>query len=102
MYKYKNVKKIGNAVFYSAEEVFKKHAHSKEFKQAYEEESARLKLVGQIRKLRAAKRLTQKAVAKRAQMPQSVVARLESGEHSFSLGTLARVARVFNKEVEFV
>ncbi|HEY4510844.1 MAG TPA: helix-turn-helix transcriptional regulator [Candidatus Paceibacterota bacterium] len=59
--------------------------------------------MSQIRKLHTAKKLTQKAVAKRAnKMPQSVVARLESGEHSFSLDTLQRLALVFGKEVRLV
>ena len=62
----------------------------------------RLKLSYQLRQMRIAKKLTQKMVAKRAQMPQSVLARLESGTHSFSLGTLDRVARVFNKKVQLV
>jgi len=58
--------------------------------------------VRQIRELRVTKKLTQKMVAKRAKMPQSVVARLESGEHSFSLDTLQRLAFVYGKEVRLV
>ena len=63
---------------------------------------SRMNLVRQIRELRLKKRLTQKAVAKRAKMPQSVIARLESGEHSFSLDTLQRLASVYGKEVRLV
>ncbi len=98
----KELRKKG-LVFYTADEVFGKLSDkSEEYRQAYDEEMARLKLVGQIRKLRAARRFTQKVLAEKAQMPQSVIARLESGEHSVSLGTLARIARVFNKEIELV
>ncbi len=90
-------------IFHTQEEVFGKLSEqSKEYQRAYKEEIARLNLVRQIRELRLAKKLTQKAVAKRAKMPQSVVARLESGEHSFSLDTLQRIAYVFDKEVRLV
>lgn len=88
--------------FYTLEETFKKDMKSKAFREAYNEELVRLNLVGEIKKLRLGKKLTQKNLAKKAQMPQSVIARIESGEHSFSLGTLNRIAKVFNKEVQLV
>lgn len=90
-------------VVYTHEEVFGKLSdQTPEYQQAYEEERARLNLVRQIRELRLKKHLTQKMVAKRAKMPQSVIARLESGEHSFSLDTLQRLAFVYGKEVRLV
>lgn len=87
--------------FYSLEEVFKKNS-SKKFKLAYEGELARLKLIKQIRETRQIKRLTQKTLAERAEMPQSVIARIESGKHNPSMETLQRVARVMGKEVQLV
>ena len=95
----RELRKMG-IVAYSHEEILKKEMRSNEFRRAYEEEMARLHLVRQIREIRLAKKLTQKAVAKRANMPQSVVARLESGEHSVSLDTLSRIAYALGKEVE--
>ncbi len=90
-------------IVYTTEEVFGKlKAQSKEYQRTYKEEVTRLNLVRQIREIRLAKKLTQKTVAKRAHMPQSVVARLESGEHSFSLDTLQRIAYVYGKKVELV
>ncbi|PIQ68996.1 MAG: transcriptional regulator [Candidatus Taylorbacteria bacterium CG11_big_fil_rev_8_21_14_0_20_46_11] len=90
-------------VFHTHGEVFGKlKDQSKEYQKAYKEEGARLTLVRQIRELRLKKKLTQKMVAKRANMPQSVIARLESGEHSFSLDTLQRIASVYNKKVALV
>ena len=86
--------------FYTSEEVFKKASKSQVFQDAYNEEIVRLRLSHQIKKFRLKKNLTQKDVAIQAQMPQSVIARIESGTHSFSLGTLNRIAKVFNKEVE--
>ena len=89
--------------FYTLDEVItKKMRESKKFRQGYEEELARLKLVSQIVKLRRIKKLTQKTLAQKAQMPQSAIARIESGTHSCSLGTLYRVANVFGKEIRLV
>lgn len=71
------------------------------YRKAYDEEMARVRLARQVKELRIAKRMTQKVLAKKADMPQSVVARIESGTHSFSLGTLHRLAKAFNKEIQF-
>jgi len=85
---------------YSFEEVFKKSSKSVEFQKAYSEEIARLKLAKQIKEMRLKKNLTQKAVALKTNMPQSVIARIESGTHGYSLGTLHRIAHAFNKEIQ--
>ncbi len=53
-----------------------------------------------MRETRIAKKLTQKDVAEKADMPQSVIARVESGKHSPSLYTLERIANVLDKEVQ--
>lgn len=85
---------------YTLEQVFKKKTTA--FKRGYEEESLRLKLANEIRKERIKQNMTQTAVAKRASMPQSVIARIESGEHGFSVETLHRVATALGKRVELV
>ena len=89
-------------MFYIADEVFKKWTKSKKFQKAYNEELARLILARQIRESRRERRLTQKKLADKAGMPQSGIARMESGRHSFSLGTLYRVSKVLHKEVQLV
>ena len=99
---YQKELRLKGLIFHTTDDVFGKYARSKGFQAAYKEEMTRLNMVRRIRELRLAKRLTQKALAKKADMPQSVIARLESGEHSFSLGTLSRIAQVFDKEVELV
>ncbi|PJE73930.1 MAG: hypothetical protein COV01_03775 [Candidatus Taylorbacteria bacterium CG10_big_fil_rev_8_21_14_0_10_41_48] len=96
------MKKIKNTKLYTFDQVFKRASKSKEFKKGYDEEIARLKLAKQIREMRLSSNLTQKTVAQRADMPQSVIARIESGTHSYSLGTLYRIASVFNKEIQLV
>lgn len=88
--------------FYSFEEVLRRASKSKIFQKAYDEELARLKLAHQIRAMRRYRKLTQKETAKKARMPQSVIARIESGTHGYSLGTLSRIAHVFNKEIQLV
>lgn len=85
---------------YSFDQVFKKTSKSAEFQKTYSEEIARLKLATQIKEMRLKKKLTQKAVALRTNMPQSVIARIESGTHSYSLGTLHRIAHAFDKEIQ--
>ena len=94
--------KINNRTIktYSFEESFGKYFKSKSFVKNYNEEMARLKLAYQIKQMRIENKLTQKALAIEAKMPQSVIARIESGKHSFSLGTLYRIAKAFNKEVQ--
>lgn len=84
---------------YSFNEVFGKDLKSETFKSVYIRELARLRLARHIREIRTAKKLTQKDVAQKANMPQSVIARMESGKHGISLDTLERIAHVFNKEI---
>lgn len=84
------------------DQVLNKALKSSEFKEAYNEEIFRLKIAAEIKSLRIQKKLTQETFAKKAQMPQSVVARIESGNHSISLGTLSRVAHALGKRVQLV
>lgn len=86
--------------WYTPHEVFGKYEKNQEFRKGYREEMTRIRLAKRIREIRVQKKLTQVAVAKKAEMPQSVIARLESGEHSMSLDTLNRVAYALGKEVE--
>ncbi len=94
------MKTIKGLKTYTHEEVFAKSFKSENFRKLYNEEYARMKMVYQIKKMRSAKRLTQKMLAEKADMPQSVIARIESGKHGFSLGTLSRIAKVFGKEIQ--
>jgi DNA-binding XRE family transcriptional regulator len=94
---------IKNGVkLYTVETVFKEVSKSKEFQVAEKEEAARLKLLKELREIRKKENLTQREIAERANMPQSVIARLESGEHSISLKTLIKIAHAVGKEVRLV
>ena len=81
-------------------QVLGKTLKSPEFKEAYNEEIFRLKMAAEIKKLRLQKKLTQETFAQKACMPQSVVARIESGKSGISLDTLNRVAYVLGKKVQ--
>ncbi len=94
------VKNQKNLKFNTLEDVLTKNFKSKSFQKEYNEELVRLKVIYQIKKIRLEKKLTQKDLARKANMSQSVIARIESGTHGFSLGTLNRIAKVFNKEVK--
>ena len=101
----KNTKKIidiGGLKFYKFNDILKKSLKTKISQDAFGEELTRLRLSRQIREMRTNNGMTQKVLAKKAHMPQSVIARMESGTHSFSLGTISKIAKVFNKEVQLV
>lgn len=93
------MKIIGGHKLYTYEEVFGKYMKSPTFRKKHEESIVRHTMAVQIREARLAKKISQATLAKKAEMPQSVIARIESGRHSFSLTTLFRIAKAFGKEV---
>ncbi|MGC9599611.1 MAG: helix-turn-helix transcriptional regulator [Minisyncoccia bacterium] len=88
--------------FIPFEKVLKEELKNPAFRKGFTEEVNRLRLAYQIKVLRQKKNMTQKQVAAKASMPQSVVARIESGKHPVSLATLYRIAHVFNKQIALV
>ena len=88
--------------FVSFDKILEKKLKNKKFKRLFTEELNRLQLVHEVKSLRKAKRMTQAQVAKKANMPQSVIARIESGTHSFSIATLQKIANVFDKQIGLV
>lgn len=88
--------------WHTPDNVFKKAAKTTAFKQAYAQESARIEIALALKQARTERNLTQAAVAKKAAMPQSAIARLESGNHSVSFETLSKVAQVLGKQIKLV
>ena len=88
--------------WYTVDQVFKRASKKGEFQRAYREETARIKLARSIRETRISKKLTQAAVAKKAALPQSVIARIETGERGITVGTLGRVANALGKKVQLI
>jgi len=82
--------------------ILKKQLKSKEFEGFYNEEITRLKLSNKIKELRTKKKMTQESFAQKANMPQSVIARVESGKHTISLSTLDKIAHALGKKIEIV
>ena len=98
----KNKKQSNRLIWSSFDQVFGKASKKKEFQQAYSHKLLRLTLAKQIRDLRVGKQMTQKMVAQKTGMPQSVIARIETGDRGISVDTLGRVAHTFGKKVELV
>ena len=97
--------KIKNEVknnFIPLSKVIEKKIKNDQFKKSFSEEMSRLQLAYNIKKIRQEKRMTQIEVARKAHMPQSVIARIESGTHSYSIATLHKIARVFGRQISLV
>ena len=70
------------------------------FRQGYEEELDKLRLVDALVALRQRQGLTQAALAKRLKVSQPFIAKLEQAEtHNFTLDTLLRVVEALNGEL---
>lgn len=78
----------------------KEQLRDAEFKQLYDEESIKLEIAYRINQLRRKRSLTQKALAKKMNTTQSVIARMEQGEQNFTINTLHRLADIFEKKLE--
>jgi len=96
------MKKDQTLKFNTFDEVFGDLFKSKKNREKFEEEMARRNLIRQIRELRRSKKLTQRSFAAKTGMPQSVIARLETGRHGISLKTLLGIASAFGKQVKLV
>lgn len=79
--------------------IFSKLQKNKEFKKLLREEKELLDIALQISETRKKKNITQVQLAKRAGMPQSQIARIESGNHNVTIGTLNRVASALDLKV---
>jgi len=84
------------------EDIIKESMKDPGFRREYTQAAQRIKLAKQLYDIRKAKRMTQKSVADKASMPQSVIARLESGEHSASIATLGKVASALGKQIALI
>ena len=70
------------------------------FRQGYEEELDKLRLVEALVGLRQRQGLTQAALAKRLKVSQPFIAKLERAEtHNFTLDTLLKVVEALNGEL---
>lgn len=80
--------------------IFNKFQKDKEYQRYYKEASDLLDISIQIAEARRKKKITQVQLAKRVGMPQSQIARLESGGHNVTLETLNKVANALDLRVK--
>ena len=81
-------------------QALKRVLKDRRFRQGYEEELDKLRLVDALIALRQRQGLTQEALAKRLKVSQPFVAKLERAEtHNFTLDTLIRVVEALNGEL---
>lgn len=78
---------------------FDKYKNDKEFQRYYKEASDEIDIAIALAAGRKRKRLTQAQLAKKVGMPQSQLARIESGNHNVTLKNLARVAGALDLRV---
>lgn len=78
----------------------KEHLKNKEFKKHYDEFGKQLEIAYQLIKLRKEKRMSQIDLAKQIGTTQSNIARMESGQQNFTVGTLSRIAMIFAKDLK--
>lgn len=94
--------KIKGHKFYTLEEILKKDLKSKSFRDGYYKELNRLRIVAKMKRVRLAKKMTQEKLAQKAGMPQSVIARLESGRQGLSFATISQIATALGKRIELI
>ena len=82
------------------EQVLKRFFKEPGFRQGYQEELDKLRLVDALITLRRRQHLTQAALAKRLHVSQPFLAKLERVEtHNFTLDTLIKVVEALNGEL---
>jgi len=94
--------KIKGHKFYTFNEVFKKDMKSKVFRNGVNAELAQLRIKRQLREVRLKKRMSQATLAKKADMTQSMIARVENTKHGFSYDTIYKIASALGKKIELV
>lgn len=96
------MKKIGPYKTYTLDEVVKELSKKKGFREGYQKEIARLDLIHYMHTVRTKNKMTQGDLAKKAGMPQSVIARIESGKKGITLDTLITIAHALGKKVGLI
>ena len=84
---------------------FKKHLQEQlenpEFKKEWDNLELRYTIINQLIKLRNAYNLSQTQLAKKIGTTQAVISRIENGTTNIGIDFLEKIARAFNKKVEF-
>ena len=82
---------------------FRKHLEDElkndDFKQEWEQNELRYKIIKQLIKLRNAYNLSQTELAKKIGTTQAVISRIENGTTNIGIDFLDRIAKAFNKKI---
>ena len=79
--------------------IFEKDRNNPEFLEVYLEEKAKLENAVAVLKARESAGLTQRDLAKKSGVPQSTIARIETGANT-SLSTMCKIAFALDKQVK--
>lgn len=79
---------------------FDRYKKDKNYLILLQEEKELLALALQVAKERQRKGLTQAQLAKKAKMPQSQLARIESGNNNVTVATLSKIANALGKKLQ--
>lgn len=79
---------------------FSKFQKNKKYQKLLQEERELLTIAIQIAEARKKRKITQVQLAKKADMPQSQIARIESGNHNITIGTLNKVVAALDLRVK--
>jgi len=71
-----------------------------EMKKYYDKFGKQLEIAYQILKLRKQKRMSQAALAKKINTKQSNIARMEMGQQNFTIDTLQKISKAFERELK--
>ena len=81
------------------DDILKNEFQDETFKQTFEAEKNKLASALAVMKAREAAGLSQRQLAKEAHLPQSTIARIESG-HNTSIETMVKIAQALGKSLE--
>ncbi|MBU4369896.1 helix-turn-helix domain-containing protein [Patescibacteria group bacterium] len=84
----------------SFEDYLAKQLKNPKFKKYYDEYGKQLEIAYQILQLRKQKKMSQTELARKIGTKQSNIARMEIGQQNFTIDTLQKIAKAFNRELK--
>lgn len=91
--------KIGKAYAIDGSKIFEEEMKDPEFRRHYEIEKKKLEMAMKIAELRKSKKLSQKQLAEKIGIKQSVIGRIEAGNQNLTIETLHKIAVALNKNL---
>ena len=95
----KKKNKYAKIDMHSYEKDFKKDMKNKKFREGFFKEKLLLDIAVELSRQRKNKHLSQRQLAKLANMKQQAIARIEMGNENVTIGTLSKLAAGLNKKL---